>query len=160
MTEQELTRIVGLYSGVVFRTAMCFVKNKADADDIMQDVFFKLYTYKKDFESDEHIKAWLIRVSANMSKNLLKSRWYKLTEPIENAENLVFNKGQTDSLLPVIMKLKPKSRHTLYMFYYENYSVKEIAAIMKQSETSVTSQLSRGRSQLKKLLMKEGYYEL
>ncbi len=160
MTEQELTRIVGLYSNTVFRTAMCFMKNKADADDIMQDTFLKIYTYKKDFESDEHIKAWLIRTAANQAKNLLKSRWYRLSEPIENAENAVFQEKEADSLLSVIMKLKPKSRHALYLFYYEGYSVKEIAAIMKQSETAVTSQLSRGRSQLKKLLMKEGYYEL
>lgn len=160
MSEAELTRIIGLYSNIVFRTAMCYVKNKSDADDIMQDVFLKIYTYDKPFRSDEHIKAWLIRAAANRSKNLLRSGWYRFSQPLETAEDKVCDEKEENRLPAIIMKLKPEMRHTLYLFYYEGYSVKEIAAVTGKTETAVTSRLSRGRRQLKKLIEKEHYHEL
>ena len=160
ITQQEFTRLVEMFSGTVFRTALCYVKNKHDADDIMQEVFLKLYTYHKAFESDNHVKAWLIRVTANYSKNLLKSLSYRLSEPIEKAENIPADEHEQTELLSAIMELKPKNRSTMYIFYYEGYSVKEIAAILGEKETTVTTRLSRGRKQLKKLLLKGGYDEL
>ncbi len=160
ITPQEFTRLVELFSGTVFRTALCYVKNKHDADDVMQDVFLKLYTYNKDFESDEHVKAWLIRVTANHCKNLLKSLSYRLFEPIEKAENIPTHEEKEEELLSIIMQLNQKCRSTMYMFYYEEYSVKEIAAILGEKETTITTRLSRGRKQLKKLLLKGGYNEL
>lgn len=160
ITRQEFTRLVELFSGTVFRTALCYTKNKQDADDIMQDVFLKLYTYEKEFESDEHVKAWLIRVTANRCKNLLKSLSYRLSEPIEKAENIPAYEQGENGLLSVITELNPKVRAAMYMFYYEGYSVKEIAFITGEKETTITTRLSRGRKQLKKLLLKGGYYEL
>ncbi|MBO5266827.1 MAG: sigma-70 family RNA polymerase sigma factor [Ruminiclostridium sp.] len=160
MTEKEFTRIIKLYSGIVFRTALCFVKNKADADDIVQEVFLRFYTYNGSFESDEHIKMWLIKVTVNNSKNFLKYQKLRQFLPLEKAENKEIPKENEDLLLPIIMKMKTKSRLVLYMFYYEGYSVKEIAEILKENESAVTSQLYRGRKQLKKLLLKEGYNEL
>lgn len=160
ITAQEFTRLVELFSGTVFRTALCYTKNQHDADDIMQDVFLKLYTYEKGFESDEHIKAWLIRVTINHCKNLLKSISYRLSEPIEKAENIPAYEQEENGLLSVITELNPKVRAAMYMFYYEGYSVKEIAHITGEKETTITTRLSRGRKQLKKLLLKGGYYEL
>ena len=157
ITEQEFKRIIGLYSGTVFRTAMCYVKSKPDADDIMQDTFLKLYTYSGSFENDGHIKAWLIRVTANSCKNLLKSHWYRFSLPIESAENIPAEQADGDYLLSVIMKLGRKNRTVLYMHYFEGYSVKEIASLTGMTETAVTSQLYRGRNRLKQLLLKEGY---
>lgn len=160
ITEQEFTQLIDQYGGTVFRTAMCYVKNKSYAEDIVQDVFLKLYTYDGEFESDEHVKAWLIRITANCCKNLLKSHWYRLYEPIENAENMQAEQTEENGLLSLIMKLKRKNRIVLYMHYYEGYSVKEIAEVMGMTETAVTSQLYRGRKQLKELLIKGGYDEL
>ena len=160
ITPKEFTRLVELYSGTVFRTAMCYVRNRQDADDIMQDVFLKLYTYGKDFESDEHVKAWLIRVTINHCKNLLKSIKFRIYEPIEKAENVPDTEQEQSDLLSVINELKPKYRSIMYMFYYEGYSVKEIAAVTGEKETTITTRLSRGRKQLKKLLLKGGYDEL
>lgn len=159
ITEQEFRRIIELYSSTVFRTAMCYVKNKSDADDIMQDVFLKLYTYGGVFESDMHIKAWLIRVTVNSCKNLLKSYWYRFSAPIENAENVPEKQSEDEYLLSVIMKLGRKNRAVLYMHYYEGYSIKDISSLMGMSETAVTSQLYRSRKRLKQLLLKEGYDE-
>ena len=157
---QEFTRLTELYSGTVFRTAMCYMKNHADADDIMQEVFLKLYTYDKEFETDEHARAWLIKVTANMCRNMLKVPWKRLTLPIETAENIEAPERKRGQLLETVMKLKPKNRFVLYMHYFEGYTTKEIAGILGVKENAVTSQLYRGRKQLKKLLLKEGYDEL
>ncbi|MBQ8612796.1 MAG: RNA polymerase sigma factor [Ruminiclostridium sp.] len=158
ITDKEFTRIAQLYSGTVFRTAMCYVKNSSDADDIMQEAFLKLYTYSGAFESDSHIKAWLIRITTNLCKNFLRYRRLRIWEPLENARELEAPQTEENSLLPLIMKLSGNNRIVLYMHYYEGYSVKEISALLKLTETAVTSQLYRGRKQLERLMEKEDFY--
>lgn len=160
MDGQELTRLIELYSGLVYRVAYCYVRNRADADDIMQDVFLAMYTYKKEFKDDEHIRAWLIRVTSNRCKNLLSSYRYRMSLPIEAAENVPVEQSTQDSLLPLIMKLQQKYRLVLYMYYYEEYSVSDIAKTLGMKQTTVTTRLSRGRKRLKELLIREGYHEL
>lgn len=157
--EAELTRLVEKYSGMVFRVAFCHVKNHADADDIMQDVFLALYTSRKKFTDDEYIKAWLIRVTINKCNNLLRSCRRRLSVPLENAEEIPFQPKERVTLLPQLMKLKPKYRIVLYMFYYEDYSVSRISEILGEKTSAVTTRLSRGRDQLRELLIKEGYDE-
>lgn len=82
MTESEFERLIELYSGTVYRTAYCRTGNAADAEDIMQETFLRLYASDTTFNNDEHIKAWLIKTTVNLGKNLLKSGWYRLSEPI------------------------------------------------------------------------------
>ena len=161
MTEQEFSRLAGLYRLSVYRAAYCYTKNSADAEDITQDAFFRLFTAGAEFESDEKAKAWLIRTAVNRCKDLRKSLRYRLTvQEDEAAEAACSDKRAEDSLLSVIMKLKPESRCVLYMYYYEEYSVKEIAELLSKKKTTVTTRLMRARKQLKELLIKEGYYEL
>lgn len=133
------------------------MKNKADADDVTQEAFLKLYTYGKAFESDEHIKAWLIRVTANSSKNLLKSNKRRLFVPLEEVKEIPAETDSENNLLSLIMKMNTDNRFVLYMHYYEGYSVKDISKILGINESAVTSRLYRGRKQLEKLLRKEGY---
>ncbi len=163
MSEAEFERLIGLYSGTVYRTAYCRTGNAADAEDIMQEAFLRLYTSKLAFENDEHIKAWLIRTAANLGKNLIKSVWYRFSEPI-TAQTEERPAKETESpeegILPLILKLKPKNRLALYMHYYEGYSVREIASVLGEKESAVTSRLLRARKQLKALIIKEGIYEL
>ncbi len=160
ITAYEFEYYVNTFSGVIFRTAMCYVKNRTDADDIMQEVFLKLYTSDTYFENDAHAKAWLIKVTSNMCRNLLKTPWKRLIQPIETAENMTVASEKDSGLIDVIMKMKSKNRIVLYMHYYEGYSTREIAEILGIKENAVTSQLYRGRKQLKDLLLKEGYDEL
>lgn len=163
MREAEFERLIELYSGTVYRTAYCRTGSAADAEDIMQEAFLRLYTSELTFENDEHIKAWLIKTAANMGKNLLKSGWHRLSMPItEEIIDKPANQSEIydDGILPLIMKLKPKNRLALYMHYYEGYSVKEIAAMFCEKQTAVTSRLFRARKQLKSLIIKEGLYEL
>ncbi len=159
MTENELNRIIKLFSKNVFQTAFCYMKSYADADDIQQETFIKLYTCGKDFEDDEHIKAWLLRVTANLCKNKLRSYWYRKILPLEAAVNTPAESIEKDDFTAFLFRLKPKYRIALYMHYYEGYSAKEIAAITDSKENTVLSQLSRGRKQLKDILLKEGYHE-
>ena len=161
MTEQEFSRLAGLYRLSVYRAAYCYTKNSADAEDITQDAFFRLFTAEVEFESDEKAKAWLIRTAVNRCKDLRKSLRRRLTvQEEEAADTACHDPRAEDSLLPIVMKLKPKSRCVLYMYYYEEYSVKEIAELLGEKKTTVTTRLMRARKQLKELLLKEGYNEL
>ena len=152
MTDSELERCIEKFSKCVYNAAVCCVKNRADADDITQEVFLTLFTYPGRFESDEHIKAWLLRCTVNRSRNLLRSRWYRLSQPLEDAGISVNDKYGEDCLLSLVMKLEKNSRIALYMHYYEGYSTAETAKLLGISETAVRSRLFRGRKQLKKLL--------
>ncbi|MGN0657824.1 MAG: RNA polymerase sigma factor, partial [Ruminiclostridium sp.] len=123
----------------------------------------RLYTSELVFENDEHIKAWLIRTAVNLGKNLIKSGWYRLSEPITaQTEERAAKETEIpeEGILPLIMKLKPKNRLALYMHYYEGYSVREIASVLGEKESAVTSRLLRARKQLRALIIKEGIYEL
>ena len=156
MTEGELERLMKLYYGSVYRAALCCVKNPSDADDIAQEVFLKLYTCGKGFESDEHIKAWLLRCAVNKAKDILRSHWYRASLPLEAAENIGYGEeNETYSLLPLVMKLSRKNRTVLYMYYYEDYSAEETAAILGIPLSTVLSRLMRGRKQLGKLIESE-----
>lgn len=160
MDGQELTRLVEKFSGTVYRAAYCCLRNSADADDITQDTFLALYTSDVEFTGDEHIKAWLIRVAVNRCRNLLRSFRYRRSVPLEEIAEFPAEEPQSrDSFLPVIMQLKPKYRVALYMFYYEDMPVKQIAEILGEKPTAVTTRLARARQQLKQLLIKEGYDE-
>ena len=159
MTEQEFSRLIGLYRETVFRVAYCYTKSYADSEDISQEVFLKLYTSGETFEADENVRAWLITVTANRCKNLLKSYWYRFSLPLTEVKEQSYYEAE-DNIMPIMMKLKPKIRTVLYMYYYEEYPVKDIAAILGESKTAVTTRRMRGRRQLKDLLIKEGYHDL
>lgn len=159
MDEKELTRLVEKFSGTVYRAAYCCLRNSADADDITQETFLALYTSDVDFTGDEHIKAWLIRVAVNRCRNLLRSFRYRTSVPLDEAADIPTVPVHRDSLLPVLMKLKPKYRVALYMFYYEDIPIRQIAEILGEKPTAVTTRLARARQQLKQLLIKEGYDE-
>ncbi len=159
MTENELNRIIELFGKSVFQTAFCYMKSYADAEDIRQEAFIKLYTSGKSFTSDEHIKAWLLRVTTNLCKNSLKSFRRRMTVPLEQAAELPTNDKHAGDFINLLFRLKPDYRIALYMHYYEGYSVKEIAEITGSKENTVLSRLSRGRKQLKDILLKEGYNE-
>ena len=156
VNSNDLERYIKLYRKSVLGAALCYVRNTSDAEDIAQDVFIKLYTYKGSFESDEHIKAWLLRCAINHSKDLLRSFWYRCSEPLEAAAEKVHYDTREGGGLPEAMsKLNPKVRIVLSLHYYEGYSAKEIAQIMHTTESAVLHRLSRGRKQLKDILINE-----
>ncbi len=159
MEEQELTRVVEKFSATVFRAAYCCLKNRQDADDVMQDTFLAFYTGGKRFADDEHIKAWLIRVAVNKSRNILRSGRRRFSEPLELAGEIPCEDRHSEGLLPQLMKLEQKYRLVLYLFYFEDMSVKDIAAGTGEKPTTITTRLSRARKLLRDILIKEGYDE-
>ena len=154
MTREELAADVAVYRAMVYRLAYGCTGSGFDADDISQEAFLRLYKYKKPFNGSEHKKAFLIRVTINLCKDLQKSAWIKRRTELD--ENMQYGGGYNEAenvLREYILQLKPKYRAVVYLFYYEGYSVAETAKILKISETAVTTRLSRARNQLKAQLI-------
>lgn len=134
--------------------ALFYLKSPNDADDVVQDVFLKLYTYTGTFDSEEHIRAWLIRCTVNRCKDILHSNWYRFSEPLDAAGAKVHTDAHAEEgrVYGMLKKLGKNNRVALYLYYYEGYSTEEIARMLGISVIAVTSRLKRGRKQLKKLL--------
>lgn len=150
MTDEELTKYIGLYHGTVFRLAFSYIKNREEAEDICQEAFIKLYESRVEFAAPDNCKAWLIRVTINLSKNLLRSARFARTDELD--ENVALPDEQRRELLESVMRLPPAYRAVIHLYYYEGYSVKEIADMTGTSVSATTTRLSRGRERLKKLL--------
>jgi len=135
---------------MVFRVAFIHTKNRADAEDVFQEVFTKLFRASVIFKSDEHIKAWLIRVTTNTSLDLLKSAWNKKTVELSNElpseEQNEFDAG---NLTRIVKSLPSKYRAVIYLYYYEEMPIQEIAKTLKLSKGTIKSQLSRARNLIK-----------
>lgn len=134
------------YSDMVYRLAFARVKNKYDADDILQEVFLRFIKYKDKINNDEHAKALLIRITINCSKSMLSSSWFKKTESLN--ENLSVSDRECDTL-DAVMRLNKKYRTVIHLHYYMGYSIDEIAKILKSKPSTVKSWLHRARKQLK-----------
>ena len=159
MTDQRFREAVELYGDMVFRLAYSYLKNRADAEDVMQEVLLKLYAETKDFESPDHEKRWLIRVAVNQCRKLLRSPWRRRTGPLDEAEEAAaFDQPAQSELFRQVMALPPKYRAAVYLYYYEGYSVKETAALLGAKASTVQTWLMRARGQLQiKLKEAEAY---
>lgn len=145
-SDYEFNRIVNLYADSVFKLAMVKTKNKQDAEDVFQDTFIKLYRCEKVFESDEHIKRWLMKVTVNTSLNLINSFWNRKT--VELDEGLTFQDETYHDIWKEIKKLPEKYRIPIHLFYVEGYSTEEIAEILHDKPSTVRSKLHRGKYKL------------
>ena len=151
-TDEQFTRLAKQYIDTVFRVALNYLKSGADADDVTQNVFLKLWKEKKPFDSEEHIRNWLIRVTINECKSMLRSPW-RSTENFEDyAASLSFVTPEHSALFYAVMELPKKYRLPIYLYYYEGYSVEEAASILSIPRATVATQLRRGREMLKKIL--------
>ena len=138
----------------VFSAAFSATGNKEDADDVVQDTFLKYWNTDQDFADETHIKAWLLRVAINRSRDLLRSFWHRKKVPWEDyMEALPFAEPEDKDLFEAVMELPRKYRVTIHLHYYEDLSISEIAGILHTTEGAVKSQLSRGRKLLKTKLM-------
>ena len=159
--EDNLMRIatqilIEKYQDNVFVAAFNMCKNAADADDIVQDTFLQYHITQKQFESEEHIRAWLLRVAVNKAKNVNHSFWRRAKTSLEDyMETLCFETPEAENLFEEVLKLPEKYRIVIHLFYYEEYKIKDIAEILQISESNVKARLSRGRALLKKVLQEE-----
>ena len=141
----------------VYRVALCYCKNQRDAEDVVQDTFLKLIQSKQEFADGEHIRKWLIRVAVNECKNIWKSYWKRNVISLDKLEYEHESAGteEQQELLQAVMSLSPKYRIVVHLYYYEGYSVAEIAGITGKREGTIKSHLSRARALLRDKL-KEG----
>ena len=145
--------LVDKYQDKLFAAAFSVCKNPQDAEDAVQESFISYHSSKKEFESEEHIKAWLLRVTINRAKNACRSLWRRVTVPLEDyADSLEFECRADRELFETVMSLPEKYRIVLHLYYFEDYPVKEIAKILSISESNVKVRLSRGRAMLKEIL--------
>ena len=159
MTDELFVSLYEKYKNSIYSVIFGYVRNEADAGDLTQETFIKLYSCDKDFDSGEHIKAWLIRVAINLSKNHLrdtKRRAYtELDDSIPAPE-----KPDNSYVLDAVLALPEKYRIPIHLFFYEGYSIKQIAAVLSMKESTVKTRLNRGKEKLKSMLEKEaGHYE-
>ena len=150
-TEEEYTRIVELFSDMIYRIAYQNLFHVSDAQDVVQDVFLKLLKHKDlCFQDDEHLKSWLIKVTINQCLDYKKSFFRRNTIPMECLD--IPYEPEEQEIMEELYQLPTDYRNILYLYYYEEYTIKEIAKILGKKQNTVNSKLTRGRKRLKKLM--------
>ncbi len=148
MTEQRFTEKYGMFRNTVFSVIFNYLKNTDDSSDIMQEVFVRFFATDTEFESDEHMKAWLIHTAANLSKNFLRDNKRRYNEVL--TEDIpYFDKNENSELIQLVLELPEKYRIPIHLHYYEGYHVAEIAQILQLPVSTVKVQLMRGREKLR-----------
>ncbi|MBB6453266.1 RNA polymerase sigma-70 factor (ECF subfamily) [Salirhabdus euzebyi] len=155
-TDNCVSEIMNKYADMVFRLCLVQLKNKADAEDAFQEIFIKLFEKSPLFHDEKHLKAWLITVTSNHCKNKFRSYWYKNRVNIEEIIIPIENKKDQE-VIKYVMELPLKYRTVIYLYYYEGYSTKEIAGLLKSKEATVRTRLARGRELLKHHLKVGGF---
>ena len=148
------------FGDTVLRAAFAMTGSYQEAEDITQEVFLTLHAKPQSFDSDEHLKAWLLRSAINRCKNYRKSARILRNSPIddelENTLSCEFTPRDSE-IRDMIAKLPGKYASVIFLYYYEEYTVKEIASLMGKNENTVSSLLQRGRKKLRTELEREGF---
>ncbi len=140
------------YSNLVYRLCLVYLKNHFDAEDAYQEVFIKVIEKAPLFTDENHKKAWLIRVTSNHCKSILRNKKNKNETALEKDEISYADKKNDNELLQYIFTLPLNYRKVLYLYYYEGYSTKEISVILKTRDATVRTWLKRARESLKKVM--------
>lgn len=149
MDKAQFETLAARYRDMVYRVALNRLRNPADAEDVVQDVLLKLYLHKGGFADETYAKHWIIRVTLNRCSSLWRSPWKKAVPLDELCRDIPFADSKDSELFMAVMALPEQHRTILYLFYYEDLTVKEIAGLMGLTVTTVTSRLHRARKRLK-----------
>lgn len=156
--EQEAVRAMELYGDTVWRLCLLHLKNRADAEDVFQNVFLKYVLSSAVFENAEHEKAWFIRVTLNASRDLLRNFFRSHTVPLDQlADCPADTPPDHREVLEAVLALPPKYRDAVYLHYYEGYTAPEIGGILGKNVNSVYTLLNRAKKQLAEKLGGDGY---
>lgn len=148
MSTQKFEEKYQRYKNLLFRIAFTYVKNREDAEDILQEVFYKLYFKSPEFESEEHEKRWMIRITVNHCKNHLKLYWNRNKVEMEDLEQWGMTKREV-GILDEVLLLPNKIKAAMYLHYFEGYKCSEISEILQVKESAVKMRLKKGRELLK-----------
>ena len=152
MTDQQFTAAAEAYTDMVYRIALNWFRNVPDAEDVTQNTMLRLCRTDTAFADGEHLRYWLVRVAVNECKRLSMCFWRTRTVPLENGPEPAFSDESHREVYREVMALPGKYRVPLYLYYYEGYPVKDIAALLGMKPSTVQTRLARGREQLKTIL--------
>lgn len=152
-SEQKVNRAIERYSDTVQRLCLVYLKNHADTEDVFQNVFFKYYLSSAAFESDEHEKAWIIRVTVNACKDWLKNFFRSRTVPLDEVAELASDVPQENKeVLETVLSLPAKYRDVVYLHYYEGYTAPQISTILHKNVNTIYTLLTRSKELLREKL--------
>ena len=149
MTKERFVHLAERYTDSVFRLAFSRLKSRDDAHDVTQDVLLKLWKTDKRFESDDHVKNWLMCVTINECRKHWRSPWSRRESFEEAAGSMVFEQERSRDLFYAIMALEEKYRTVIVLYYFEGYSISEIARLLGLPAGTVGTRLRRARERLK-----------
>lgn len=153
MEKTQFNDALRQYQDTVYRTALHVTGCPQDAEDAVQEVFLRLFTQRTPFQGPEHLRYWLIRVTVNVCRDMLRSPWRRRRASLtEVPDEPVFDHPEQGELYREVLALPEKYRTVLFLFYYEELSVREIAEILGLQTTAVTTRLHRARAKLKEHL--------
>lgn len=156
-SEEDINRAIGQYADMVKRICVLHLKNHADTEDIFQTVFLKYALHTSAFQSEEHEKAWLIRVTLNACRDLLRSFFRSRTVPLEEiARQAAAADEESQDVLRAVLQLPEKYRRAIYLHYYEGYTAPQIGRLLGKNTNTVYTLLTRGRQLLKQELGGDG----
>ena len=150
LREINMKQIIDEYADMVYRIALTRCRCIENAEDVFQEVFMRFSIKSPKFESKEHEKAWLIRVTINLTKNVRESAWNRKVVRLD--ESIVFNTKEENDVYSTVCELPQNYRTVIYLFYYEGYKVKEISNILNKNEGTIKTWLFRAREILKEKL--------
>ncbi len=157
-SEREVNKAVERYSDTVQRLCTVYLKNHADTEDVFQTVFFKYYLSSVAFESDEHEKAWIIRVTINACKDWLKSFFRSRTVSFDEITELPSETlPENREVLEAVLSLPAKYREVVYLHYYEDYTAPQISKALHKNVNTIYTLLTRSKELLREKLGGEGY---
>ncbi len=149
-TDDYISDLVQRYSDMVLRLALTYLRNLPDAQDVCQNVFMKIFEQNRVFTDLEHEKAWIIRVTINACKDVLRGGWRNFFLPMdEKTTVLPIQEKENREVVALVLALPIKYRSVIYLHYFENYSTAEIAQLLNRNEATVRTQLRRARELLK-----------
>lgn len=149
----NLEQLIERYGNTLLRTASAILGDVQEAEDVVQETVIKYLEKQPVFESHEHAKAWLLRVTINSCKSRLRSPWRRLRAPL--LESYPAPQPQQRAAAEAVLALPPKERAAVHLYYYEGYKTAEIAALTGEPEGTVRSRLSRARVRLKDMLKED-----
>lgn len=151
LTDRDINRIVETYSDMLLRITLNRVKSISEAEDIVQSVYLRLMTNRPRFRSADHERAWLIRTAVNLCLDYSKSAFRRTSVPLQK-DITAMPQRETSEVLDAVRQLPERDRYAIYLYYYEDMPIKEIAQILGERNGTITSRLSRARKKLKLLL--------
>ena len=151
---EDIELTINEYSGLLFKSCFLILKNKQDAEDVVQETFYKYITNSKIFASKEHKKAWLLRVSYNICKNMIRFKTMHAHVSFDEVERYIVNKSNTtnEDILDLIevSNMSYENKCVVILHYFEGYSIDETASILDITPSAVKKRLQRARTKLKK----------